>query len=123
MEAFLAAQPALRTPTAAPLAPPAQVAPLSAAAKAEGASAFTSLSSGIAIGLLGASVAGTKKRSHGARKVTAFAVNEAQNVKVGDSIPAVSLDKGFPPEAFPLQEFCKGKKVVLVGLPGAFTPT
>jgi len=44
-------------------------------------------------------------------------------VKVGDSIPAVELDKGFPPEKVALADFCKGKKVVLVGLPGAFTPT
>jgi len=47
----------------------------------------------------------------------------ATNVKVGDAIPDVSLDKGFPPEKFNLKEFCKGKKIVLVGLPGAFTPT
>jgi len=44
-------------------------------------------------------------------------------VKVGEEIPDVSLDKGFPPEKVNLKEFCKGKKVVLVGLPGAFTPT
>lgn len=45
------------------------------------------------------------------------------SVSVGDAIPSVSLDKGFPPQKFPLADFCKGKKVVLVGLPGAFTPT
>jgi peroxiredoxin len=44
-------------------------------------------------------------------------------VKVGDTIPAVQLHKGFPPEMLDLGEFCKDKKVVLVGLPGAFTPT
>mmetsp|Transcript_1261 Transcript_1261/g.1805 ORF Transcript_1261/g.1805 Transcript_1261/m.1805 type:complete len:128 (-) Transcript_1261:214-597(-) len=43
--------------------------------------------------------------------------------KVGDSIPNIGLDKGFPPEKVPLFDYCKGKKVVLVGLPGAFTPT
>jgi peroxiredoxin len=44
-------------------------------------------------------------------------------VKVGDMIPDVSLDSGFPPEKVNLREFTKGKRVVLVGLPGAFTPT
>jgi len=43
--------------------------------------------------------------------------------KVGDAVPAVDLHKGFPPEKVALREFCRGKKVVLVGLPGAFTPT
>jgi len=44
-------------------------------------------------------------------------------VKVGDPIPDVKLDLGFPPEKFDLAGFAKGKKIVLVGLPGAFTPT
>lgn len=42
---------------------------------------------------------------------------------VGDAIPDVSLDLGFPPTKFELKKFCTGKKVVIVGLPGAFTPT
>merc|ERR1739848_741523 len=42
---------------------------------------------------------------------------------VGDKLPDVTLDLGFPPEAVsPLKRFA-GKKVVIVGLPGAFTPT
>lgn len=47
----------------------------------------------------------------------------AAKVQVGDPIPNIGLHKGFPPEKFTLAEFCKGKKVVLMGLPGAFTPT
>jgi hypothetical protein len=43
--------------------------------------------------------------------------------RAGDEIPDVSLHKGFPPEKVSLSELCKDKLVVLVGLPGAFTPT
>jgi len=49
--------------------------------------------------------------------------SRALSVSVGDAIPSVSLDKGFPPTKVPLADYCKGKKLVLMGLPGAFTPT
>lgn len=45
------------------------------------------------------------------------------SVAIGDTVPNVSLDQGFPPEKVSLADYCKGKKVVLMGLPGAFTPT
>jgi len=51
------------------------------------------------------------------------AVGAAPKVKVGDTFPDVSLDQGFPPEKFSLLDKMKGKRVILVGLPGAFTPT
>ena len=42
----------------------------------------------------------------------------------GAKLPgSVTLDKGFPPSKVPLKELIGGKKVVMVGLPGAFTPT
>lgn len=44
-------------------------------------------------------------------------------VAVGDMVPNMCLDYGFPPKKVSLPDRCKGKKVVLVGLPGAFTPT
>jgi len=44
-------------------------------------------------------------------------------IKEGATLPNVTLDKGFPPKKVPLQEIIGGKKVVMVGLPGAFTPT
>jgi len=50
-------------------------------------------------------------------------MNEATGVKIGDPVPNISLDESFPPTPFNLSEFCKGKKVVMVGLPGAFTTT
>jgi hypothetical protein len=50
-------------------------------------------------------------------------VGEPPLLKLGDQIPDVFLDKGFPPEKVALADFCKDKKVVLMGLPGAFTPT
>merc|ERR1712226_1207435 len=39
-------------------------------------------------------------------------------IKVGDAIPDVNFQEGFPPEKVNLPELCKGKRVVLVGLPG-----
>jgi len=54
----------------------------------------------------------------------ALLVVGASAVKVGEKIPAdVDLHLGFPPEKINLSQRIAGKKVILVGLPGAFTPT
>lgn len=43
---------------------------------------------------------------------------------VPDKIPSVEMMRGFPgPEKVDLSKYCSGKNVVIVGLPGAFTPT
>jgi hypothetical protein len=42
---------------------------------------------------------------------------------VGAAVPAVQMHLGFPPIKVDLAQRCAGKKVVLVGLPAAFTPT
>mmetsp|Transcript_10345 Transcript_10345/g.18908 ORF Transcript_10345/g.18908 Transcript_10345/m.18908 type:complete len:82 (-) Transcript_10345:506-751(-) len=42
---------------------------------------------------------------------------------VGDKLPNVELHLGFPPKKYNLADFAKNKSIVLVGLPGAFTPT
>ena len=48
----------------------------------------------------------------------------AAQLKAGDTVPAgVTLDLGFPPSKIDVAEHVKGKKVILMGLPGAFTPT
>ena len=43
--------------------------------------------------------------------------------RVGYKIPHYELDLGFPPQKIDVAELIAGKNVVLVGLPGAFTPT
>jgi peroxiredoxin len=55
---------------------------------------------------------------------TALLAVSATAVKVGDRIPTdVDLHFGFPPEYINLSARMQGKKTILVGLPGAFTPT
>ncbi|MCG8548717.1 MAG: peroxiredoxin [Alphaproteobacteria bacterium] len=46
-------------------------------------------------------------------------------IKVGDKIPSVTLYRmtADGPDAVTTDELCSGKKVVLFGVPGAFTPT
>lgn len=55
---------------------------------------------------------------------TQFANNP---LKIGDKIPSIELDYGFAglPEGkkVNIAERAAGKKIILVGLPGAFTPT
>jgi len=57
------------------------------------------------------------------RKTSRASIVSLNAAAVGDAVPNVGLDLGFPPEKVVLSDYCKGKKVVLVGLPGAFTPT
>ena len=44
-------------------------------------------------------------------------------IQVGDSLPSADLHFGFPPESVNLRERAAGKNLLVVGLPGAFTPT
>jgi peroxiredoxin len=54
----------------------------------------------------------------------ACAVGLAGAIQVGDKLPDVSFDLGFPPEKVPMSKLCQTyKKFAIVGLPGAFTPT
>lgn len=58
------------------------------------------------------------------RVVAALAVSTTSAIQVGDEIPGgAHLHNGFPPEKITLKDRVAGKKVILVGLPGAFTPT
>ncbi|XP_057633829.1 peroxiredoxin-5, mitochondrial isoform X3 [Chionomys nivalis] len=60
------------------------------------------------------------KRS-GARSFSSAAVAMAP-IKVGDAIPSVEVFEGEPGKKVNLAELFKGKKGVLFGVPGAFTP-
>ena len=43
-------------------------------------------------------------------------------VSVGDKIPSVILNENSPDTKIDISEVCSGKKVVIFGVPGAFTP-
>jgi len=47
----------------------------------------------------------------------------AASVKVGDKLPSIDLHQGFPPNKINLASYATNKSIILVGLPGAFTPT
>ena len=67
-----------------------------------------------------------KVRSNGLRSLARHAAHRLRCVQVGSKIPAIELDHGFAGSdgvKVNLAERVKGKKVILVGLPGAFTPT
>jgi len=55
--------------------------------------------------------------------VAAALLGVCSALKVGDQVPNAVLDFGFPPEKVDLTARIAGKKVIIVGLPGAFTPT
>jgi 2-Cys peroxiredoxin 5 len=43
-------------------------------------------------------------------------------LQVGDKFPAVTLQEGAPDKKVNTSELLTGKKVVVFGVPGAFTP-
>eukprot|EP00928_Gymnodinium_smaydae_P092618 TRINITY_DN7652_c0_g1_i1.p2 TRINITY_DN7652_c0_g1~~TRINITY_DN7652_c0_g1_i1.p2 ORF type:complete len:105 (+),score=34.30 TRINITY_DN7652_c0_g1_i1:158-472(+) len=55
-------------------------------------------------------------------KAKAKAPKPPKVIKVGQKIPNVDLHMNFPPDKINLHERLKGKKVVILGLPAAFTP-
>lgn len=62
--------------------------------------------------------------SHSARfggRNAAFAATK--QITSGDKLPFVDVHWGFPPQYINLPEYCGGRNVIIVGLPGAFTPT
>jgi len=45
-------------------------------------------------------------------------------IKTGDKLPQATLFKNFgPPDKVNIAEYAAGKNMIIVGLPGAFTPT
>ena len=58
------------------------------------------------------------------RALGACVMGQKMSVKAGDTIPSVVLCDGmqFPPKLVNVADEIKGKKVLIMGLPGAFTP-
>jgi len=50
--------------------------------------------------------------------------NKVRMVVAGNALPSVELFQGFPDvKKINIADYVKGKNVIIVGLPGAFTPT
>ena len=55
---------------------------------------------------------------------SALSLSTVAAIEEGDSFPAdLTLHHGFPPKEISLDDRIRGKNVIVVGLPGAFTPT
>lgn len=50
-------------------------------------------------------------------------VASAFTIKAGDKVPAADLHFGFPPNFVNTEDYLEDRNVIVVGLPGAFTPT
>ena len=64
--------------------------------------------------------------SVGAFAPTAFSGRRstAANIAAGDKLPSAELMQGFPDvKKIDIADYVKDKNVIIVGLPGAFTPT
>jgi hypothetical protein len=70
------------------------------------------------LSLLVATLASTASAAHFGGHAAAFAA-----ITPGTKLPAVELHSGFPPSMVNMAEHVAGRKVAIVGLPGAFTPT
>jgi hypothetical protein len=58
------------------------------------------------------------------RRTSIVAVKSSKvRAELGTELPSEELDFGFPPQKVNIAERCKGKRIIIVGLPGAFTPT
>merc|ERR1712141_768341 len=55
-------------------------------------------------------------------KASHFSTTKMAPVQVGDAVPNVDLFEGTPGDKVNLAEVCKDGKVVIFGVPGAFTP-
>ena len=52
-----------------------------------------------------------------------LSITQTFAVKVGDTFPAIELHHNFPPEKINIADRIANKNAIIVGLPGAFTPT
>lgn len=52
-----------------------------------------------------------------------FSAPSPRGIQVGEKVPWCDLHYGFPPQRINVAQHVAGRNVVIVGLPGAFTPT
>ena len=52
-----------------------------------------------------------------------FVLTRDMTIKAGDKLPSATVTLSNPGDKQDIKDFCKGKKTLLVGVVGAFTPT
>ena len=57
------------------------------------------------------------------RRFLQSVIYRTMTIKAGDKLPSATLTLNNPGEKSDIKDLCKGKKTILVGVVGAFTPT
>eukprot|EP01135_Chromosphaera_perkinsii_P002377 Nk52_evm31s222 gene=Nk52_evmTU31s222 len=65
---------------------------------------------------------GSSKTAQKEPEIKGDQLKQAQRIQVGDELPSVKLFRAGLTDQIDIKEYCQKKKIIIFGLPGAFTP-